>query len=826
MIKESYKVEGMTCASCAMTIENTLQKLKGIAKVSVNLASEKLTVEYDGKIVTPEKLEQTVKDVGYTLVLPQKSEQLRFAIEGMTCASCAATIQSAVDKLDFVDNASVNLATESMTVQLGSSATLSKEDLIETIETTVTNVGYKAIFKQEKASNSYQEDAQKKEKERQSLWRRFLIAAIFTVPLLYIAMGSMLGAPIPQAISPDHYPLRFALLQLALTVPTVIVGFDFYKRGFRNLFKGHPNMDSLIAIGTGAAFVYGLYAIYHISQGHVHYTHDLYFESVGVIITLILLGKFMEATAKGRTSQAIKTLIDLAPEKAKILRDDQWVIIDTSDLKVGDIIQIKPGDKMPVDGVIVKGTTTVDESMITGESVPIQKSIDDTVISATINKNGVIEYRATKVGDDTTLAQIIKLVEEAQGSKAPIAAMADKISLYFVPTVIVLATLASLAWYFIGGEPLNFSLSIFIAVLIIACPCALGLATPTAIMVGTGKGAENGVLIKSGVALETAHEVDTVVLDKTGTITAGQPTVTNQVAYNGWNKQDVLQIAASAEQSSEHPLAQAMVDFAKEKEISLFDNQDFEAIPGHGIVTTVDSHQVAIGNEKLMEKQGIDVQMAKDDLKSLAVEGKTPTLVAINQELAGIIAVADPIKPTSKKAIAAMQEMGLEVIMMTGDHHDTAQAIAKQVGISHVLSQVLPEDKAAQVAKLQEKGKKGAMVGDGINDAPALVQGEIGIAIGSGTDVAIESADIVLMHSDLLDVPTAIQLSHATIRNIKQNLFWAFAYNTLGIPVAMGLLHLFGGPLLNPMIAGLAMSLSSVSVLINALRLRNFKPKF
>ena len=542
-----------------------------------------------------------------------------------------------------------------------------------------------------------------------------------------------------------------------------------------------------------------------------------------MIIALVLLGKYLESSAKGKTSQAIQSLLELVPSQATVIRYGEAVTIDTEDIRVGDIIRIKPGERMPVDGLVMEGQTFVDESMMTGESVPIEKKVGDTITSATINQNGSIDYQATRVGSDTTLAQIVRLVEEAQGSKAPIAALADKISLYFVPIVLSLATLSALGWYFLAGESLSFSLSIFIAVLVIACPCALGLATPTAIMVGTGKGAENGILIKSGQALEAAYQLDTIVLDKTGTITVGKPSLTDLLPLSAFNRSDLLQLIASAEQHSEHPLAQAILEAAQQEELDLLPVSHFEAMVGRGLSAQVEGKQLLVGNESLMKEKNIDSSVFQEQLLELSQEGKTAMFVAVDGQLAGILAVADEMKSSSLKAVQELQSMGLEVIMLTGDREETATAIAQKAGIQKVIAGVLPDGKAAAIKNLQEAGKKLAMVGDGINDAPALVQADVGIAIGSGADVAIESADVVLMHSDLQDVVKAIKLSQATIRNIKENLFWAFAYNTLGIPIAMGLLHLFGGPLLNPMLAGLAMSLSSVSVVANALRLGRFK---
>ncbi|MBU5313506.1 heavy metal translocating P-type ATPase [Tissierella carlieri] len=813
MTNKTLKVEGMTCASCAKAVERATRKLEGVSEANVNLATEKLSISFDENSVSVGEIQKAVEKAGYKAILDAVTKTMK--IEGMTCASCVKAVERAVRKLDGVTEVNVNLATERLTISYEPSSVK-----ISDIKRSVEKTGYKAIEEEV----SVDTDKERKEKEIKSLWKKFIISAIFTVPLLYIAMGHMLGLPLPMFLHPNMNPVNFALTQLVLTIPVVIAGYRYYTIGIKTLIKGSPNMDSLIAIGTGAAVVYGIFATYMIIGGEHSYAMDLYFESAAVILTLITLGKYLEAVSKGKTSEAIKKLMGLAPKTAMIIKDGKEVEISIDEVEVEDIIVVKPGEKMPVDGVVVEGTTSVDESMLTGESIPVEKHIGDPVIGASINKNGSIRYKATKVGKDTALAQIIKLVEDAQGSKAPIAKMADVISGYFVPIVIVLSIISGLAWYFIGGESATFALTIFIAVLVIACPCALGLATPTAIMVGTGKGAENGVLIKSGTALETAYQIQTIVFDKTGTITEGKPKVTDVISVEGLSEKELLQLTASAEKGSEHPLGEAIVKGAEEKGLEFKKVDSFNAIPGHGIEVTIEGKNILAGNRKLMIERNISLENLEDSSDKLAGEGKTPMYIAIDNKIAGIIAVADTVKENSKRAIELLHKMGIQVAMITGDNRRTAEAIAKQVGIDIVLAEVLPEDKANEVKKLQAEGKKVAMVGDGINDAPALAQADIGIAIGSGTDVAMESADIVLMRSDLMDVPTAIQLSKSTIRNIKQNLFWAFAYNTLGIPIAMGVLHLFGGPLLNPMFAGAAMSLSSVSVLTNALRLKKFKP--
>ena len=745
------------------------------------------------------------------------SEKKEYKLSGMTCAACAMTVEMAVKDLETVEDVSVNLATERLS--LLPKAGFDSQQVLDV----VAEAGYQAEEKGKDRPSDVSEEAIARAQILRRKKQELLILLITALPLLYISMGSMVGLPLPSFLDHMAHPLVFVLSQLLLTLPAVWIGRGFYQRGFRNLIKRHPNMDSLIAVGTSAAFFYSLYSVSQVFLGHHPFVHQLYFESVAVIIVLVLLGKYLESSAKGRTSQAIQSLLELVPSQATVIRYGEPVTIDTEDIRVGDIIRIKPGERMPVDGLVTEGQTFVDESMMTGESVPIEKKVGDTITSATINQNGSIDYQATRVGSDTTLAQIVRLVEEAQGSKAPIAALADKISLYFVPIVLSLATLSALGWYFLADESLSFSLSIFIAVLVIACPCALGLATPTAIMVGTGKGAENGILIKSGQALEAAYQLDTIVLDKTGTITVGKPSLTDLLPLSDFNRSDLLRLIASAEQHSEHPLAQAILEAAEEEGLDLLPVSHFEAIVGRGLAAQVEGKHLLVGNESLMKEKHIDSSAFQGQLLELSQEGKTAMFVAIDGQLAGILAVADEMKSSSLSAVQELQSMGLEVIMLTGDREETATAIAQKAGIQKVIAGVLPDGKATAIKDLQEAGKKLAMVGDGINDAPALVQADVGIAIGSGADVAIESADVVLMHSDLQDVVKAIKLSQATIRNIKENLFWAFAYNTLGIPIAMGLLHLFGGPLLNPMLAGLAMSLSSVSVVANALRLGRFK---
>ena len=745
------------------------------------------------------------------------SKQKEYIIEGMSCASCAMTIENAVSKIPGVDKASVNLATEIMTVEANDSVT--PEDIAKVVD----GVGYSARPRGKSVEEELEEKNEKKEAHLREMKRNLTISAIFAVPLLFIAMADMVGIPMPAFLSPMQSPVSYVLIQLALVLPIIWLGRRFFVDGFKALSKGHPNMDSLVALGTSAAFLYSLYGTYHVLEGHAHFAMNLYYESAGVILTLITLGKYFEDVSKGKTSMAIQTLVGLAPKMAMVLRDGQEVEIPVEEVQVGDLIRVKPGEKVPVDGVVTEGNSTVDESMLTGESIPVSKAVGDEVIGASLNKTGSFILKATKIGKDTALSQIIQLVEQAQGSKAPIAKLADKVSGVFVPIVIVLALVSGLAWYFLGQESWVFALTITISVLVIACPCALGLATPTAIMVGTGKGAENGILLKSGEALEEANHVNMVVFDKTGTITNGTPVVTDVVTADSTDADALIRLAASLEVASEHPLGEAIVAKAKEQGAAFDEVTNFEAIPGFGIKGHVGETLVFLGNEKWMRENGLVDEAMNEKANRFAEQGKTPLYIGYNDAVQGLIVVADTVKESSARAIQTLHEMGIQVAMMTGDHERTAQAIAAEVGIDRVFSEVLPQDKANYVSKLQEEGYIVAMVGDGINDAPALAQAQVGIAIGTGTDVAIESADAVLMKSDLMDVPAMLKLSRATIRNIKENLFWAFAYNVIGIPFAMGVLHLFGGPLLNPMIAGAAMSFSSVSVVLNALRLKRWK---
>ncbi|MBU3227761.1 heavy metal translocating P-type ATPase [Clostridium algidicarnis] len=754
----------------------------------------------------------------------------KFSVTGMTCSSCVANVEKAVKKLSGVDTVNVNLLSNSMAVEY-------KESDIDstTIIKAVHDAGYDAsIFvRGSNDSKRIEKSVNPVEKELKEMKSRIIISFAFLIPLMYVSMGHMLNLPHPKWLMGPENAITFAFIQLLLTIPVVYVNRKYYQVGFKTLFHGRPNMDSLIAIGSGAALIYGIFAIFKIGYGLGHnnldmvnqYSMDLYFESAAMILALITMGKFLETRAKGRTSEAITKLMDLAPKTASVIRNGEEVEIPVEDVVIDDIIIVRPGQSIAVDGIIIEGSSSVDQSALTGESIPVEKNIGDKVIAATINKTGSFKFKAEKVGDDTTLAKIIELVEDASSSKAPIAKMADKISGIFVPVVISIAVIATIVWLLLG-QPFEFAMSIGIAILVISCPCALGLATPVAIMVGTGKGACNGILIKSAEALESLHTVSTVVLDKTGTITEGKPVVTDIITKDSESEERLLQIAASIESFSEHPLAEAILEKAKERGISLRNVDKFHSISGRGIVGIIDGKQYTAGNLSLMEDREINVEMLKGTSDEFAMDGKTPLYFAEDKNLLGIIAVADVVKATSRKAIDNFKAMGINVVMLTGDNKKTAEAIRKQLNIDRVVAEVLPQDKEKEIRNIQASGKKVAMIGDGINDAPALARADVGIAIGAGTDIAIESADIVLMKSDLLDAVTAVQLSKATIKNIKENLFWAFFYNVLGIPLAAGVFYTAFGLKLNPMFGAAAMSMSSVFVVSNALRLKFFKPKY
>ena len=754
----------------------------------------------------------------------------KYNITGMSCAACSAKVERVVGKLDGVENVSVNLLTNSMQVEYKEDK-LSSNDIIKNI----ADAGYGASLatatkqkKEEKSIKKTNDDA------IASMKFRLKVSIVFLVILMYFSMGSMIGLPLPKFLSGEGNPVGFALTQLLLVLPVMYVNRKYYISGFKSLFHLSPNMDTLIAVGTVAAFTYGVIAIYvmgyALNNADMHtvteYRMNLYFESVSMILTLITLGKFFETGSKARTTDAISKLIDLSPKRANVLRDGVEENILTEDVVVGDIVIVRPGESIPVDGTIIEGSTSVDESAITGESIPVQKEKGDKLIAATINKNGSVRIKATEVGEDTAISRIIALVEEASSSKAPIAKMADKVAGVFVPVVMGISLITFIVWLVLGYD-FSFALNCAIAVLVISCPCSLGLATPVAIMVGTGKGAENGILIKSADALETTHSIDTVVLDKTGTVTEGKPVVTDILAFD-IDENEFLKLAAGVESASEHPLAEAIVEKAKEKKLEIVSPTEFQAISGRGIVASVGNSKIIAGNEQAIKEQYGNSENFAEVFKKgneLAAQGKTPMYFTKDGKLLGIIAVADTIKKDSKEAIQALKNRNIDVVLLTGDHKNTAMAIAKEAGIKKVIAEVLPTDKEEHIRKLMEAGHKVAMVGDGINDSPALARADVGIAIGAGTDIAIESADIVLMHSSLKDVATAIDLSKAVIRNIKQNLFWAFFYNSIGIPLAAGVFYLSLGWKLSPMFGAAAMGMSSVCVVSNALRLRAFKPK-
>lgn len=800
LAQTTLHISGMTCAACSNRIEKRLNRLEGVQEASVNLALEKANVTYDPDKIDIQLLDQTIQKLGYQTV--RNVAQLR--IEGMTCSACANRIEKGLNRMSGVIQANVNLALETASVEYFP-GTVSMND----IQDKVNQLGYRALPKEAESRDT---DYRKKEINRQK-WK-FIIAAILSFPLLWSMVGHF------SFTSGLYVPDLFMnpWMQLILATPVqFIIGGQFYRGAYKSLRNGSANMDVLIALGTSAAYFYSLYLSvdWFVAGADAQHPPAMYYETSAILITLVILGKVLEALAKGKTSEAIKSLMGLAAKEAQVIRDGQELTIPVEEVLVGDIVLVRPGDKIPVDGVVIEGASSVDESMLTGESLPVEKKAGDTVIGATINQNGMLRIRASRVGQETALAQIIKVVEEAQGSKAPIQRIADRISGIFVPVVVGLALLTFGAWILIfdAGNVAE-ALENSIAVLVIACPCALGLATPTSIMAGSGRAAEYGILFKGGEHLEQTHTIDTVVLDKTGTITKGKPELTDVLA--NVEEEHFLRLVGAAESSSEHPLAKAIVNGIMERGIDIPEAAAFEAIPGYGIEAEVEGHRLIIGTRRLMERHGVDIDHINDTMEKLEAEGKTAMLVAIDDQYAGIVAVADTIKETSRQAIEKLKEMGIQVIMMTGDNVRTAQAIAAQVGIAHLLAEVLPQDKADEVKKLQQQGKIVAMVGDGINDAPALATANIGMAIGTGTDVAMETADVTLMRGDLSSILDAVQISRKTMRNIRQNLFWALGYNTVGIPVAaIGMLA--------PWVAGAAMAFSSVSVVLNALRLQRMK---
>ncbi len=786
--KVAIDVVGMTCAACSARVEKAIKKMEGVVDSSVNLLAQKATIEYDEDKVNIDSLVKTIEKTGYEVPV----EKTTLLVEGMTCAACSARVEKVLNRLDGVIKANVNLSTNKAIVEHPSGA-IEEETLVKAVE----KAGYKAEVEKEVDRDREKE---LREKEIKSLKRSFIISAILSLPLFSAMFFHMAGK---ENILTNGY------FQLILATPVqFIIGYRFYKGAFNSLRGGGANMDVLVSMGTSAAYFYSLYNL-------VKGINEYYFEASAVIITLILLGKTFEAVAKGKTSEAIKKLMGLQPKTARVIKDGVEIDIPIEEVNIGDIIVVRPGERIPVDGIIVEGHSSIDESMITGESIPVDKREGDKVIGATINKFGSFKFEARKIGKDTVLAQIIKLVEDAQGSKAPVQRLADKISGIFVPVVVLIAIVTFIGFYLVKGD-FTTGLINAVAVLVIACPCALGLATPTAIMVGTGKGAEKGILIKSGEHLERTHNMEAIVLDKTGTITKGEPEVTDIITLDSMEEDQLLRIAATVEKVSEHPLGQAIVRKGEERLLMITEPDTFMAIPGKGLKASLEGKEIYIGNRKLMQEANIQIAEIEEDLSRLEEEGKTAMMVGIDGKISGIIAVADSIKDNSKEAIEELKNMGLDVYMLTGDNERTAKAIAKSVGIENVLADVLPENKAQVVEEIKAQGKYVGMVGDGINDAPALATADVGFAIGTGTDVAMEAADITLMRGDLMGIVTAIRLSHRTMKTIKQNLFWAFFYNSIGIPfAALGFL--------NPMIAGAAMAFSSVSVVTNSLRLRNFK---
>lgn len=803
-------IRGMHCASCVAKIEGKLKKISGVDSASVNFATETAQIQFDPKQASEKDFEKTISKLGYTPTKPSQGKVL-LDVEGMGSQHCAMIVERALRKQEGVSAVTINLTTSKAEVEYDTSQT-SQSVLIKAVK----DAGYSATL-----AKTHDLEKERREKEVRSYKIKFWISFLLSAPLFYFVMGPMVGIPIP--VMPD---IAMLALQFSLATPAILAGYQFFTRGFRALFIGfNPNMDSLVAVGVGAAYGYSVFSGVQILRGIEGFgLHNLYFEVAAFLIAFILLGKYLEAIAKGKTSEAIKKLMGLQAKTATVIRGKKEITIPIEEVEAGDIVIVKPGQKIPVDGIVIDGHSSVDESMITGESIPTEKKKGDMVIGATINKTGSFRFKATKVGAETALAQIVRLVEAAQASKAPIQELADKISYYFVPVVMLLAIIAGGSWY-ISGAGFLFSLTITITVLIIACPCALGLATPTAIMVGTGKGAENGVLFKNAAALQTAHEITSIVFDKTGTLTKGEPEVTDIVELAKIPEKDILKYAAIAEKRSEHPLGEAIVKGARAKKISVPDPKSFNSITGRGIEATYKGKKIHLGNRALLKQLKISGQKAEKKAVELELQGKTVMFVMLDKKLIGLVAVADTLKEHSKEAVEHLHKLGLEVIMITGDNKRTGNAIAKQVGIDRVLAEVQPKDKAENIKKLQKEGKKVAMVGDGINDAPALTQADIGIAIGSGTDIAIESGDIVLIKEDLRDVVVAMDLSRYTMRKIKENLFWAFAYNLLGLPIAAGILYPLTGWLLSPVIAGAAMAFSSVSVVSNSLLMKRYRSK-
>ncbi len=806
--KATLQLTGMHCASCAAAIEESLSKVEGVSKAAVNFATEKAYVEYDPGKASPQVLEEAVKEAGYG-VLKEEAQSLNLTVIGMDNPHCLGTVEAALKGVKGIISSQLTMNEKARIVF---DPTLTTKEIIKK---TIKEAGYTPV---EETTVDREKEARRR--DIRILRIKFFISLVFAIPLLYFAMGHHVGLPIPSLSDGS-----MALLQLLLTTPIIVAGYQFYTVGIRTVVKSRrASMDTLVALGTGTAYLYSLAISILIWTGNTnHGSHNIYYEVAGLLIVFILLGRMLEALAKGRTSESIRKLLELQPKTALVVRDGKEQEISVEEVIVGDIVIVKPGGNVPVDGLVLEGSSSVDQSLLTGESIPVEKNVGDEVIGGTINQSGWLKFKATKVGKDTALAQIVRLVEEAQGSKAPVQRLADTVAAYFVPTVLAIGVVTFLSWY-LSGSDLSFSLTAFIAVIIIACPCALGLATPTAVIVGTGKGAENGILIRDAATLEKACQVDTIVFDKTGTLTRGKPEVTDIIPLSNIHSADeILKLAAAAERRSEHHLSEAIVAKAGEKKIAIPEIDSFSAIAGKGVEAKYNKTTILVGNRKLFADKGIDIKAAEGGITQLEDGGKTVVLVGIEGKIIGMIAIADTAKPSAVEAIAWLKKQGRQVVMITGDNRRAAESVAHSLGIERVLAEVLPEDKANEIKRLQEQGEKVAMVGDGINDAPALVQADVGIAIGSGTDIAIESGGIVLVKDDLRDVARTLDLSCYTMRKIRQNLFWAFFYNSIGIPIAAGILYPFYGFMLNPIIAGAAMAFSSVSVVTNSLSMRRYK---
>ncbi|WP_320173145.1 copper-translocating P-type ATPase [Maridesulfovibrio sp.] len=824
----TFEIKGMTCSACSARLERVIGNLDGVNSATINLAAESLAADYDPEQISAADIIASVEMAGFEATEKIEGTELTLPISGMTCSACSSRLERVLNANDGVIEAQVSLASESATLNFNPAKISLRQ-----IRQLIADAGFESgqIQSAHNAKDNFEKRKAENEAKLGEMKNRLISALAFTIPLLTITMGHMVGMPLPSFIEPHSSPLGFALIQLFLTAPVLWFGRNFYQHGFPNLLRRAPNMDSLIAVGTSAAVIYSLWNTIEIALGIDAQARamDLYYESAATIIALILLGKFQETRARSRTSDAIEKLMDLTPAQAILLQNGEQIPTPVEEIGPGDLILIRPGDRVAADGKVADGHSDVDESMLTGESMPVPKNAGDDVAGGTVNTGGgALKVQVTNVGENTVLARIIRLVQEAQGSKAPISSLADTVSFYFVPTVMAIGIAAALGWFFFSDEPFTFALRIFISVMVIACPCAMGLATPTAIMVGTGRGAQLGVLVKSGAALETAGKIETMIFDKTGTLTYGKPEVAEAFSMDGENQQELLLLAGSAEKQSEHPLAKAVVRAAKEIGSPLPETTAFQAVSGLGINTETAGHAMLLGNRKFLEQSfvsDLDNIAANEAALHFAASGQSPLYIAKNGKLAGILAIADRIKDETPQTINKLHELGVQTVMLTGDNEKVARTIADKAGIDKVIAQVMPDRKAEVVNKEKAAGRKVAMIGDGINDAPALASADLGIAMGTGIDVAIESGDVVLMKGDLSGVLTALSLSRATVRNIKQNLFWAFAFNVLGIPVAAGLLHIFGGPTLSPMFAAAAMSLSSVTVVSNALRLKFFKPE-